>query len=171
MQDLTDELVKTMKAKGHSETIDDILKALRKFGLTPDFENIYTTMEALIDPEEGIRKSGAFTAYIASKGNLETTKGYPEYKEILTDFRNLIYDKCSIPRGRIENNRSAFDKLFTLTQNYTERRVLSSKTGGMDKGEIDLDIGRTVITATAECAEGSSDTNTRDASVFLFFIF
>jgi len=32
-------------------------------------------------------------------------------------------------------------------------------------------IGRTVITATAECAEGSSDTNTRDASVFLFFIF
>lgn len=32
-------------------------------------------------------------------------------------------------------------------------------------------FGKTVITATAECAEGSSDTSTRDASVFLFFIF
>jgi len=32
-------------------------------------------------------------------------------------------------------------------------------------------FGKTVITATAECAEGSSDTKTRDAFVFLFFIF
>lgn len=32
-------------------------------------------------------------------------------------------------------------------------------------------FGKTVITATAECTEGSSDTKTRDASVLLFFIF
>lgn len=31
-------------------------------------------------------------------------------------------------------------------------------------------FGKTVITATAECTEGSSDTKTRDAFVFLFFI-
>jgi len=31
-------------------------------------------------------------------------------------------------------------------------------------------FGKTVITATAECAEGSSDTNTRDVFVLLFFI-
>ena len=33
-----------------------------------------------------------------------------------------------------------------------------------------LGFGKTVITATAECAEGSSDTKTRDAFVFLPFI-
>ncbi|GAG90714.1 unnamed protein product [marine sediment metagenome] len=32
-------------------------------------------------------------------------------------------------------------------------------------------FGKTVITATAECAGGLSGTKTRDASVFLFFIF
>ncbi|GAG96331.1 unnamed protein product, partial [marine sediment metagenome] len=33
-----------------------------------------------------------------------------------------------------------------------------------------LGIGKTVITATAECTEGSSDTKTKDAFVLLFLI-
>ena len=45
LQDLTDDLVSLMRKKGHSKTINEILKALKKFQLTPDFENIYTTLK------------------------------------------------------------------------------------------------------------------------------
>jgi len=51
--------------------------------------------------------------------------------------------------------------------------ILSIPAGGEAKISSDLifGFGKTVITATAKCAEGSSDTKTRNASVFLFFIF
>jgi len=55
----------------------------------------------------------------------------------------------------------------------TNGNILCIPTGDEVKISSDLifGFGRTVITVTAECAEGSSDTRTRDAFVFLFFIF
>jgi len=55
----------------------------------------------------------------------------------------------------------------------TTGNILSLSAGDETKISSGLifGFGKTVITVTAECAEGSSDTNTRDAFVFLFFIF
>jgi len=55
----------------------------------------------------------------------------------------------------------------------TTGNILCIPAGGEAKISSGLifGFGKTMITATAECDEGSSDTNTRDAFVFLFFIF
>lgn len=150
MQDLTDDLVSRMKEKGHTEIIDDILKALKRYRLTPDFENIYTTLEALVNPEEGIRNSGAFAAFLASRKGFENLEGHPEYKDVLADFRNLIYDECSIPRGKVEDNKSVFDKLFRITTESQEQRFLSSKTGA--SGYVNVHVGDTIVTTNYDMA-------------------
>lgn len=41
LQDLTEDLVEQMRRKGHGETIDIMLEALRKFGFTPDLEYLH----------------------------------------------------------------------------------------------------------------------------------
>jgi len=158
MQDLTDDLVKKMREKGHGETIDDILEALRVYGLTPDFENIYTTLEALVNLKEGIKKSGAFTAYVAWESmskdqeirSMATMKQHPEFKTVLADLRDLIYNECSIPKGTIENNRSIFDQLSKATSNQSEKRVLSSKVGRNDSTQVH--VGQTIVTTNYDVA-------------------
>ena len=128
MQDLTQDLVKRMSDRGHKKVIDEILQALKKFGLTPDFENIYTTLEALANPTEGIKRSGAFTAFLASRRGFQDFEKHPEYFEVLSDFRNLIYSECTILRGKIEENGSVFERLFQVFGQRSESRFLPSKT-------------------------------------------
>jgi len=150
LQDMTNLLVENMRVRGHGETVDKILGALREFGLTPDFENIYTTLEALQDPKEGIRKSGAFTAYVASQVGFGNIKEHPEYGALLADFRNLIYDECSIQRGEIERKRSIFDRLFQVVLGRDETRVLTSKTGVIETRAVN--IGNTIVTTNYDVA-------------------
>ena len=150
LQDLTDDLVSLMKEKGHGKTIDEILKALKEFRLTPDFENIYTILEALVNPEEGIRNSGPFAAFLASRRGFQNLEAHPEYKNVLADFRDLIYDKCTIPRGKIESNKSVFDRLFRITNETSEKRFLSSKTGTLETREVK--VGHTIVTTNYDMA-------------------
>ncbi len=148
LQDLTDDLVKKLRNKGYNE-IDEIIIALKKFGLTPDFENIYSTIDALADPYIGIKKSGGFTAYIASKGNFQFGKR-SEYAEFLEDFRELIYNECSIEQGVIGVKKQVFDTLFKTLQGTMEYRILTSKTGTTDNASID--IGNTIVTTNYDMA-------------------
>lgn len=132
LQDLTNILVTKMKELGHEKTILDIIEAMKKFDLTPDFENIYTTLEALSNPQEGIKKSGGLAAYIAHKTNYELQKEpkvVTQYKEILSDFRELIYRECSVSKGIIEKKGMIFDHLFNAYNGY-ESRYLSTLMGG-----------------------------------------
>jgi hypothetical protein len=149
MQDLTNDLVNTMRDLGHGETIDKIIQSLRKFNLTPDFESIYITLEALVAPEQAVRSGGPFTAYIANicKG-FEEIKVHREFEEILFKFRQLIYDSCTIISGVIEKNRSVFDKLFQTCANIPEERRLSNITGysGGPTSGTSVDVGRTIVT-------------------------
>lgn len=149
MQDLTNDLVNSMRALGHAEIIDTIIQSLRRFDLTPDFESIYTTLEALAAPEQAVKSSGSFTAYIAStcKG-FEEIKAHKEFEDVLSNFRQLIYDSCTIKSGLIEKNRWIFDKLFGMCANFQEDRRLSTltgSTGGPNLG-TNVDVGRTIIT-------------------------
>lgn len=150
MQDLTKDIIDEMKERGYGKTIADILSAFEKFGISPDFENIYTTLEALANPKDGIRKSGAFAAYIAHKGNFEISKSFPEYIDILVDFRKLIHAECTIRKGTIETKGGVFDKLFNVTREYYEERFLSSRIG--ESGLRKVDVGNTIVTTNYDMA-------------------
>lgn len=62
---------------------------------------------------------------------------------------------------------------FMLLGEETTGDILSLPAGDEKtiSSSLIFGFGKTVITAAATCDEGSSDTNTRDAFVFLFFIF
>jgi hypothetical protein len=157
MQNLTDDLVKKLKDKGHGETIDDIINSLKAFRITPDFENIYMTLEALVNLIEGVKRSGGLTAYIATKRGLESIKGHPEFQDILADFRSLIYNECSIPRGVMKTKISLFDKLFEAIEKGSrsygiyDGRFFISKTGVAGGGET-FPIGNTIVTTNYDMA-------------------
>ena len=155
MQDLTNDLVNTMRDLGHGEKIDNIIQSLRKFNLTPDFESIYTALEALVSPQQAVKNSGPFAAYIAytCKG-FEEIKAHKEFEEVLFKFRQLIYDSCTIESGVIEKNRSVFDKLFETCAKFKEERRLSTITGysGGPGSGIPVHGGQTIITTNYDMA-------------------
>jgi len=68
MQDLTNDLIKQLTEKGHQKVIDEILKALREYNLTPDFENIYTTLEALVNRARVVVLLVGFPVFFESMG-------------------------------------------------------------------------------------------------------
>lgn len=149
MQDLTNDLVNAMRDLGHGEMVDNTIQSLRKFNLTPDFESIYTALEALVSPEQAVKNSGPFAAYIAyiCRG-FEEIKAHGEFEEVLFKFRRLIYDSCTIESGVIEKNRSVFDKLFERCAKLQEQRKLSTITGysgGPGAGTL-VDVGGTIVT-------------------------
>jgi len=151
MQDLTEDLVKQMRDKGHGETIDNIVKSLKQFNLTPDFESIYTILEALVNPEQGIRYGGPFTAFVAyiSKG-IGQIKAHPEFEETLRDFRSLIYNACTMQSGVIEKNRRIYDQLFEIEAQIPggrgEVRRLSPSVGYSGETSTNVPIVNTIVT-------------------------
>ena len=117
LQDLTTDIVAKMKEIGHEKVIIDITQAMKRYGLNPDFENIYTTIEALSNPLRGIERNGGLAAYIAFKTNYdiqEDTKGSNQYEKVLSDLRELIYKECSVSRNAIETIEKTFDQLFRV---------------------------------------------------------
>lgn len=147
MQGLTNHLVNTMRELGHGGTIDTIIQGLNRFNLTPDFESIYTILEALVEPKQAVKNSGPFAAYIAynCKG-FEEIKARKEFEEVLLAFRQLIYDSCTLKPGVIEKNKTVFDKLFQTCAPSGEKRKLSTMTGFNSSSHTGVDVGRTIVT-------------------------
>jgi hypothetical protein len=147
LQGLTKDLVKKMTEAGHGEDINDIKKALKRFDLTPDFENIYTTLEALVSPRRGIKASGPFAAYIAYKcGDFRKIKPHPNFSKILQDFKTFLYEECTITPEKLEEGKVAYDKLFSSVGDVTdEERYLSSTVGKTGATEV-LPASETIVT-------------------------
>lgn len=150
MEDLTKDLDKQMRDKGHSEIMDKILERLRNFGLTPDFEAIYTILEGLVDPNQGIRNAGPFTAYV-SRDHLDI-KPHPEFENVLFDFRKLIYEACTVRQEMMDKVKDVYDKLFQIQHNLpstpaqrNETRNLTS-TIGRNGVQTNPSITDTVVT-------------------------
>lgn len=119
-----------MVAAGHEDLILDVKTGLKRFGQTPDFENIYTTLEALVNPKQGIKDSGPFAAYIAHVcKDFQKIKPHPKFKKILEDFKQFLYEECTIIPEKIESKRDVYDKLFKLLEDQKEDRYLSSTIG------------------------------------------
>jgi len=136
MEDLTQDLDKQMRDKGYSEIMDNILERLQNFGLTPDFEAIYTILEGLVDPEQGIKNAGPLAAYVSK--DLKDIKPRPEFEEILFVFRKLIYEACTIRQEMLGEIRRVYNQLFKIYHKLSgppaakeETRVLTSAMGKM----------------------------------------
>lgn len=158
MQGLTDDLIAKMQDKGYGETVDQIIRSLRRFNLVPDFESVYTALEALTSPEQAVEKSGSFTAYIANtcKG-FEEIKAHAEFHEVLSSFRELIYDSCTIkPPELVEKNGQILDRFFKVCLDDSENRQLSSLighwSGGGPTSNQSVDVGRTIVTTNYDMA-------------------
>lgn len=143
LQDMTDDLIEKMRDKRHTDIIDEILESLKKFGLTPDFESIYAILDGLTNPRQAVRNSGAFTAYVCK--DLEDIETHPEFKELLYDFTNYIYEECTIKPEVLHGKSSLYDRLFqTLDESgKTDTRHFSA-TGS--SGSQGCPVGNTIAT-------------------------
>lgn len=143
---MTIDLVNKLKDAGHESTVLDIEMGLNQFGLTPDFENIYTVIESLANPIQGVKNSGPFTAFIAHKfEDFNKIKSQPSFKEILKDFRRIIFEECSITSDVIEAKKTVYDQLFKIVSIKGENRILSSEME--HNGEtIGVPCSRTIVT-------------------------
>jgi len=126
MEDLTEDLDKQMRNKGHSEVMDKIIERLQKFGLTPDFEAIYTILEGLVDPKRGIKNAGPLTAYVSK--DLKDIRPYPEFEEVLFDFRGLIYEACTIKPEMESEIRRVYDNLFQVYNKLSGPPIVREET-------------------------------------------
>ena len=153
LQDLTTDVVERMKEIGHEKAILDIIDAMKKYGLNPDFENIYTTLEALSNPLMAIKRNGGLAAYIAFRTKYdiqEDTEGSNQYETVLSDLRKLIYKECSISRNAIGTIENTFDQLFQVCS-QPEYRDMYHITG-VDGQRIQVGIGQTIVTTNYDVA-------------------
>jgi len=108
MQGLTKDVVEKLEQRGYSNQTAEIISSLKEFGITPDFEAIYSVLEGIRDIKAGVKEAGPFTAYVSKK--LSNIKRISDSKEILTEFRTLIFEECSkIQRSKLDE---VFDPLF-----------------------------------------------------------
>lgn len=135
-----------MVEAGYADVILDVKTGLRRFGKVPDFENIYTILEALVNPKQGIKDSGPFAAYVAHVcKDFQKIKRYPKFKKILEDSKRFLYEECTITPEKIESKRQVYEKLFEIMGNETEDRYLSS-TVGRGGETVKVPAWRTIIT-------------------------
>lgn len=98
MQELTE---KTMNLLMSYDTplanrIQDNLVAA---GFILDFENIYTIVEALINPTKGMKEAGPYAAFLL--GDYRHQIKRDDLNEILLQLRKMIYNECEINREKM----------------------------------------------------------------------
>jgi len=112
MQELT-EVALTKVSEFDRKLPEEILNKLRMTEMKPDFESIYTILEAIVDPVKGIREAGPFAAFLLS----DSSRLHPrtDINDVLEELRRTIYKKCSIGRGMIAKVVELYDILFNST--------------------------------------------------------
>ncbi len=138
LQDLTNNLTELMENKGYKDLMLEIIGALKKFDIQPDFENVYSTIEALANPQDYIGKGNGVIAYFAYKANLSNTTN-PDFVNILTDMKDLVYKKCTLPKFT-STHQKIFDNLMKACAIGEVRNV-----GGQERI---LDRGQQTIVTT-----------------------
>jgi hypothetical protein len=143
MQDLTFDLIKLMETYGQKDLMNEIIRGITRFGLKPDFENIYSTLEALANYQDFIINNGV-TAYFANKADFNGTNNERVFTDILLEMRNLVHEKCKSPNLNIEN-QNIIDKLIKVCRQGEVR--LYPATGG--QGQIHIaDAGKQTFVTT-----------------------
>lgn len=144
LQDLTSNLIELMENEGYKKTIDEIIAGLIRFGVKPDFENIYSTIEVLANPSNSIGKGNGVIAYFAYKANFDNTVN-SGYTDILKNMRDLVYKKCSLPKFT-QTHEKIFDNLMKSCAHGEVRNIIPI-IGGNNQERI-LDRGQQTIVTT-----------------------
>jgi hypothetical protein len=144
LQDLTTDLIELMQNKGYIDLVQEIIVAFKKFGIKPDFENIYSTIEALANPYDYIGKGNGVIAYFAYKANVEKNI-HSGFSDILSDMRDLVYKKCTLSKFT-PTHQKIFDNLMKACA-LGEVRYLPPIIGGGGQERI-LDRGQQTIVTT-----------------------
>ena len=130
LEEMSDDLVKMMQTEGFSEIVEEISNSLMRFGMTPDFEAIYTIVEGLTNPSKAVKKTGPFTAYVCT--DLKKLKSGKDLKGLLPLFRNFLYEECKIKRGHHKEIKSVYNRLFQVLRKsgvLEERYIPGLKAG------------------------------------------
>jgi len=130
---------------GHEEVLKNIRESLKIFGMTVDFESLYSILEGLSNPIRSVQNSGPLTAYL-----LRNKEGLPngyDYSEVLRDLRKTIYEKCSIDGDQLEIVLSCMDKLLDITRENTCTERIVGKGGPRQ-----VNIGKVFATTNYDMA-------------------
>ena len=139
LQTFSNHAIDKLKDLGNEKIVFEIETALIKFGMTLDFESLYSILEGLKNPIESVQKAGPLMAYF-----LKNTKALPkkyDYNNILLELRRIIYDKCIINKDNYSEVRRCYDKLWKSLNSM--RSVEGSK---LVSGKMSHDINRVFIT-------------------------
>src|SRR3972149_6866140 len=107
---MSSDLIGFMEKKGHANIVQEITTKLAKFGLTVDFEAIYTVVEALTNIKESVKRNGPLAAYVCRDSLEETTQ--QQFKELLRDFKSYLYEACKLRSGYNDEIPLTLGKLF-----------------------------------------------------------
>lgn len=118
LQEFSKDVFDMLTNLGHENIINNIVASLNEYDLTIDFESLYAILQALKNPYQSIRNSGAVTAYF-SKKDANLPRGY-NYDKVLGDLRRIIYEKCSLKDSDANKIVEVYDQLFSFGEGYEE---------------------------------------------------
>jgi hypothetical protein len=139
LQEMTDSIVEIMKRQGYGEIVERIISDLRKFGMTPDFEAIFTVVEGLTDLPQAIKDSGPLTAYVCK--DLDQIKPKEDLRELSKVFREFIYEECRFNPKYHSMILSTYDRLFGMMHEFKELRYVIGV-----ENQPSVDVGETIVT-------------------------
>ncbi len=138
LEEFSQEVVKQLESKGHSETLARIRESLDSFGISFDFEALYSILEGLTNPERSVKEAGPLTAFLVGKKE-SLPKSY-DYKEMLNDLRKTIHEKCTIDSNEFWKVRKVYGALFDATHENC------SFEGGLGNTPSTVNIGKVLVT-------------------------
>lgn len=110
MQKLTEDVKELLKDTGFGKEYESVTNALSRFGLTPDFEGIFTVLNAWLDPRKAIREAGPFAAVIASALGETQMNPREEFREVVLQIKKLLLEKCR--NHELTGVLRTYDRLF-----------------------------------------------------------
>jgi len=119
MNELTNIVINELKNK-HKPIwiIEEFKKRVENFGMKPDIEAILTCIDALKNPEVGMKNAGAFAAYLSrfsKPKEMHLGKDKEFYENLSRDIREVIRNRCFLPEdeNKINNIVKVYDNLFS----------------------------------------------------------
>ena len=128
LEEFSEDVLNKLRQIGHEEVIRNIQESLKEFGMTTDFESLYSILEGLTNPVKSVQYAGSLTAFLVrSKRNLPI--GY-DYTQVLSDLRRIIYDKCLTisDEETFKKVERCLDQLLEVTKENTCMERIVGKT-------------------------------------------
>lgn len=145
-------MVNRIEKKGYGDLVEQMKIGLKRYGMTLDFEAIYSILEGLTRLEHSIRDAGPFTSYVG-----KDLKNYyqNDLKDMLKFLKDFIWKECKLKRRYDEQITRVYDRLFFLAKESrfwdqrfvpNRERQTSSLVNVGNTIETQVDVGKTIAT-------------------------